>query len=150
MDNETAAGEKLAVEKRRKAQEEVKLNRQKALDAAPPDDDSDVLDTLLEKLRNGDAVGRRARRTRPGATTRPSAPLSLTLDSSLPTGDTVDLARDMLARLQSDGFQMPASPTVPVSQRRRRRRTENAGDIPGSPLVTEIQEIPEETETETQ
>ncbi|KAF8061453.1 hypothetical protein FPV67DRAFT_279876 [Lyophyllum atratum] len=146
-ENQTAADERLAVEKRKQVIEEQKQNREKALNDAMPDENSDVLDTLLEKLRNGDTVGRRARRTRPTADARPPAPLSLTLENSLPSGDTVDLARDMLARLQSDGFTAPISPTAPVTQRRRRRRTDtasNGGDNPGSPLMTEIHDIKEE------
>jgi cytokinesis protein len=149
----------LAVKKRKQALEENKINRENARAAALPDQDSDVLDTLLEKLRNGDTVGRRARRARPSAEPRSIVPLSLTLNESVPLGDnTADRARDMLARLQSngdvlaglqsDGFVVPPSPTVAASQRRRRRRTENtSGDMPGSPLAAEIYEIQEAEET---
>lgn len=160
IDNQTAAGEKLAIEKRKQALEENKISRENARNAALPDPDSDVLDTLLEKLRSGDTVGRRVRRTRPSAEPRSIAPLALTLDESVGLGNTtVDRARDMLARLQSngdvlaglqsDGFVIPPSPTVAASQRRRRRRTENhnSGEMPGSPLTTEIHEIQEEEET---
>jgi cytokinesis protein len=142
-DNQTAAEERLALTKRKQAAEESRANRQKVLDASTPSEDDDVLDTLLEKLRNGDTVGRRARRARPSADNRPAGPLTLNLNGSTPVGDTADIARDMLARLQSDGFEAftPASPTVAVAQRRRRRRAETAsGDIesPTSPLSSEI------------
>jgi cytokinesis protein len=97
-----------------------------------PNEDDDVLDTLLEKLRNGDTVSRRNRRNRSGNENRPSVPQSLNLDGETPAA--ADVARDMLARLQSDGFVTPASPTVPVAQRRRRRRDimSDSGEL-GSP-----------------
>lgn len=147
MDNQTAAEDKLAVEKRRQALEENKVNRQKAIEAAGANEDQDVLDAVLAKLRNGDPV-RKARRTRPNADPQPLVPLSLTLEGSSITGDAGDIARDMLARLQSDGFPLPVSSTVPAptSQRRRRLRIESAstGELPGSPLASEIQDIQEE------
>jgi len=146
MENQTAADEKVALEKRRQAQEESRANRQKALDSEPANEDSDVLDALLQKLRNGDTVTRRTRRTRP-STDSHAVPLSSTLEGTSIGSTTADIARDMLAQLQSQGFVTPALPTVAVSQRRRRRRTETAsGDNSGSPLVTEIHEIQEEEE----
>jgi cytokinesis protein len=148
MENQTAAGEKLAVEKRKQAQEEMRANRQKALDSEPVNEDSDVLDALLQKLRNGDTVSRRTRRKRPVADSR-AVRHSLTLEGSSGGDATASIARDMLAQLQSQGFVSPASPTVAASQRRRRRRTETtSSDHSGSPLVTEIQEMPEEEEME--
>lgn len=146
MENQTAADEKLALEKRKQAQEENRINRQKALDSEPANEDSDVLDALLQKLRNGDTVGRRTRRTRPSVDSR-VVPLSFALEGS-PAGDTTaDIARDMLAQLQSQGFVTSASSSmVAASQRRRRRRTETASENSGSPLVTEIHEIQEEME----
>lgn len=128
------AEERAAIEKRRAAAEENKANRQKAQDAAVPNENDDVLDTLLEKLRNGDTVNRRTRRNRSGADRRPSVPQSLNVEGETP--GTADVARDMLARLQSDGFVTPASPTVAVSQRRRRLRDMASGDFgsPTSPL----------------
>ncbi|KAJ7632366.1 hypothetical protein FB45DRAFT_912263 [Roridomyces roridus] len=132
-DNQTLADERLAVEKRRQAADEMKANRQKALDESVPDENGDVLDTLLEKLRNGDTVNRRTRRNRAGNDPRPQVPPSLNLEGEMPA--TADLARDMLKRLQSDGFVPPSSPTVGVAERRRRRRdlTSDLGD-PVSPL----------------
>jgi cytokinesis protein len=147
MENQTAADEKLALEKRKQAQEESRVNRQKALDTEPTDEDSDVLDALLQKLRNGDTVSRRTRRRTRLNGDGHAVPLSVTLDKSPAGGATADIARDMLAQLQSQGFVTPASPTVAASQRRRRRRTETASsDNSGSPLVAEIHEIQEETE----
>jgi len=145
-ENQSAAEEKLALEKRKQAQEEIRANRQRALDSEPVNEDSDVLDALLQKLRNGDTVNRRTRRKRPAADSR-AVPQSLTPEGSSAGDTTASIARDMLAQLQSQGFVSPASSTVAVSQRRRRRRTETASsDHSGSPLVTEIQEIQEEEE----
>lgn len=111
---------------------------------------SDALDSLLEKLRNGDPISRRAARRLPAANAQPSAQLSLALEKTLPSGDeTVDAARDLLAQLQSNGFKPPISLTVSSTPRRRRRRTEtasNGGEMPGSPLATEIHDIREESE----
>lgn len=94
-----------------------------------PNEDDDVLDTLLEKLRNGDTVTRRNRRNRSGNEQR-AVPQSLNLDGETPAA-TADVARDMLAALKSDGFVTPASPTVAVAQRRRRRRDmmSDSGDL---------------------
>lgn len=131
------------MEKRRQAAEEAKLNRQKAKDAAASEDadNTAVLDTLLDKLRNGDNIGRKARRARPSTSSRPAAPLDLVAASMLAPGtgnDTVDLARDMLARLKSDGFDaLPAtSPTAPTAPRRSRRRVRGISeDLEGSPFL---------------
>jgi cytokinesis protein len=88
-------------------------------------EDTSVLDSLLEKLRNGDTVGRRARRPRPSAENSNS---NVSVDISLPRPaiDTADVARDMLARLQSNGFTAATVPTSPTNTsfapRRRRRR----------------------------
>ena len=132
MDNQTLAEEKLAMDKRKQAAETAKANREKAKEAAAAEEaeNSSVLDTLLEKLRNGDNVGRKARRARPSASARPSAPLNLTPDGLLASGnDTVDLARDMLARLKSDGFDtlIPSSPTAKSMPNRRSRRRAPSG-----------------------
>lgn len=113
-------------------------------------EDADVLDSLLEKLRNGDAIGtRKARRGKPAAiSTEPPAPLNLNLDAE----GTADIARDMLAQLQSNGFVMPASPTVPVpsvpSTRRRRPRADPTSLLSASTeLVNEgkSEEVPDGT-----
>jgi cytokinesis protein len=120
------------MQKRKQAMEESKITRQKAqeasVDEVPGQEDEDraALDTLLEKLRNGDTVGRRAGRARRGAENRPAVPSSLNTDGILApdVNDTADIARDMLARLQSDGFQTftsTLSSTGPKRQTRRRR-----------------------------
>ncbi|KAJ7752130.1 hypothetical protein B0H16DRAFT_816985 [Mycena metata] len=129
-ENQTLAEERAALEKRRAAADEVRAKRDKLMDETPPNEDDDVLDTLLEKLRNGDTVNRRTRKNRFGSDKRPSVPQSLNSDGETPAA--ADVARDMLARLQSDGFVTPASPTVPVAQRRRRRR--DLGSDTGDPM----------------
>ena len=131
----------MAAEKRKQAQEEAKANRERArAEAAVQDgEDTSILDNLLEKLRNGDNVGRK-RRDRHRGERRPAAPLNLSTDTLLSaagTGnDTADLARDMLARLKSDGFEAlsPSSPTGTTSSsssRRSRRRVASSTPFKG-------------------
>jgi len=98
------------------------------------DEDTSVLDTLLEKLRNGDTVGRRAGRRR--AAEKFSAVSSNLNADGTPApdaNDTADIARDMLARLQSDGFQAftPTSPTTGPRRQTRRRRNGNGLSMSG-------------------
>jgi cytokinesis protein len=107
-----------------------------------------ALDNLLEKLRNGDNVGRRARRARPSviSTREPTLPSP---DNDMPPasalgGTTADIARGMLEQLKTNGFVSdtfaPLSPTIPSAPRRRRLRTGNLAGIAaeleaaGSPL----------------
>lgn len=91
------------------------------------------MDTLLQKLRNGDSVGRRSRRNR--AKTEVSIPSTPTFTSSNDAGGELDsdtpvvatAALDMLAKLKSDGFEAFA-PSTPIDgpklPRRRRPRKE--------------------------
>ena len=133
MDNQTLAEQKASAEKRRRAAEELRVARQKAQEEASESEDTSVLDNLLEKLRSGQKVGRRARRTRPSAT---SSALTVETPPSVDTEDPAGLARDMLARLQSDGF-ATLTPTSPKSNpysasRRNRRRPAGLGITPES------------------
>ena len=102
--------------------------------AGSEDGDTSVLDNLLEKLRNGDTVGRRARRARPSAENRPAMPTILNTDGNPGSGvdDTADIARDMLARLQSDGFPAFEANSTPTPRRQtRRKRTGNNISVSG-------------------
>lgn len=119
MDNQTFAELKASAEKRRIAAEELRAAKQKAQEEASESEDTSVLDNLLEKLRSGENVGRRARRTRPSAATS-----ALTVDTapSLDKEDPAGVARDMLARLQSDGFATLTPTSNPYSASRRNRR----------------------------
>lgn len=121
MDNQTIAEQKASAEKRRIAAEELRATRQKAQEEAPANEDTSVLDNLLEKLRSGENVGRRARRARPNVATS-----TLAVDTAplIDKEDPACLARDMLARLQSDGFAAlaPPSKSNPYSASRRNRR----------------------------
>jgi len=125
--------------------EATKANRQKELETSAPDEDDNALDRLIENLRNGETITRKSRRRRTGGEKNSTRTASLTLDLSTPGNDTTVIARDMLARLQSDGFVAPPSPTMSTHQRRRRRRTEralnNEKEIPNSPLASEILDI---------
>ena len=151
MENRTAAEEKVALEKRKQAAEEAKANRKKAAEVSQTQEaeETAALDNLLEKLRNGDNVGRRARRTRPSAisTREPTLPPP---DNDTPPvstlgGTTADIARGMLEQLKTNGFVSdtfsPLSPTMPSAPRRRRLRTGNLAaalaaelEAAGSPL----------------
>ncbi len=134
-DNQAIAEERTAMEKRKQAAEEAKATRQKAKQEAATQStaDTEALDSLLEKLRAGDGVGRKARRPRPSAGNKQPAPLTLDTQGLSDTGgssDPANLARDMLARLKSDGFEAltPSSPTAGPStraSRRSRRRGES-------------------------
>jgi cytokinesis protein len=97
-------------------------------------DETAALDNLLEKLRNGDNVGRRARRTRPSAASVSTRELPLLQlpdkDKDLPPisalgGTTADIARGMLEQLKTNGFVSetftPLSPATPAPRRRRLR-----------------------------
>ena len=94
-----------------------------------------ILDTLLEKLRNGDSVGRKSRKNR--RTNAKGGASAQTPDAStdnastfdelppLPEGGdkTVDLARDMLAALKSDGFETFSNSSSTPRPARSSRRT---------------------------
>ena len=145
------AEEKLALERRRQAHEESRLNHHKEREATA-DEDGGALEKLLINLRNGDTISRKARRRRPAPESQLLTPLPSNIDGSTPSNDTSNIARDMLARLQSDGF-AAIPPTVTTQHRRRRRRTERMFDseeTPGSPLAMEIQEYNEDSVSETQ
>jgi len=136
MDNQTLAEQKASAEKRRIAAEEMRAARQKAQEEASESEDTSVLDNLLEKLRSGENVGRRARRARPSA---PGSALTVDTTTTPPFDkeDPADVARNMLARLQSDGFTTltPTSPKVnPYSASRRNRRRPGGLEVtPESP-----------------
>lgn len=123
--------------------EESKITRQKAQEASAAsgqDEDTSVLDNLLEKLRNGDTVGRRARRARPSTENRPVVSSSLNTDGIMASGpnDTADIARDMLARLQSDGFQaFTPTPAIESTARRQTRRRRAGNNL----SITDISEL---------
>ena len=148
MENQAATEERNAYEKRKKAAEEARNQRTLRTEANDANDNA-VLDTLLQKLRNGDSVGRRSRRTR--AKTGPNVPSTLTLlqfngsagDEDSDTPIVATAALDMLARLKSDGFDalVPSTPVESSKPSRRRRPRKE----PEDPLLsTEL--IPSEDE----
>ena len=110
-----------------------------------------ALDNLLEKLRNGDNIGRRARRARPSAVSTKELSLPPPKDKEPPP--IGDKARGMLEQLKTNGFVsdsfMPVSPTAVSAPRRRRLwagtmaaalaaelEAAGAGDLLGSPGST--------------
>lgn len=136
MDNRTAAEERSAAEKRKHAAEELRATRDKAAEMTP--ETADALDSLLEKLRNGETIRRGHQRSRPNPTPAAVVPLNM---------DNPNFALDLLASMQSGGFELPvpSSPTFAASQRRRRNRRqistfseESSGTAPTSPLAAEV------------
>jgi cytokinesis protein len=116
------------VEKRRQQHEDLVASRTKAANSPTTESqEASVLDDLLDKLRSGDTVaGRRTRRQRPGAPSRTPGPLTLPTGGE---GDAADIAKDMLARLKSDGFDAalaPLSPGPTTGKRRSRPRRGSA------------------------
>ena len=138
-DNRSLQEEKEAADKRRKAAEEAKVNRSmRSAETEKTGEDNAVLDNLLEKLRKGDSVGRKSRKNRRANGKSSVAAQTKEVDAEastvsalppLPEGadKTVDLARDMLAALKSDGFETFSStsstPRPARSARRARQRT---------------------------
>ncbi|KAF8498252.1 hypothetical protein F5888DRAFT_1889356, partial [Russula emetica] len=117
-------------------------NRKKAAEEALAQEaeETAALDNLLEKLRNGDNVGRRLRRARPSAVSMSMRELPLLQlpdkNKDLPPvsalgATTADIARGMLEQLKTNSFVsetfMPLSPTTPSAPRRRRLRTGKPG-----------------------
>lgn len=120
-------------------------------------ENEDVLDSLLEKLRRGDAIGRQTRRTR----RRPPVLPSFDVDGMTTEGvgeETAKLARGMLAQLQSDGFFVPTVPSSPTtskagSGRHRRRRGEGMSSGTDKEMLEtivseEIMEVEEDGEAD--
>ena len=135
MDNQTLAEQKASAAKRRAAAEELKAARQKAQEEASESEDTSVLDNLLEKLRSGENVRRRARRSRPNAA---ASTLTVETAPSFDKEDPASAARDLLARLQSDGFTTLTPPASAKSNpysasRRNRRRPAGLEATPESP-----------------
>lgn len=133
MENQTAAEEKAAVEKRKQAMAETRQLRQNAKDTSIREEEESVLDNLLEKLRNGDTVTRRARRARLKPDARPLV---------LPIDTTADVARDMLAALKADGFGT-SSPTIPSAPRRRTRRRTDLGGVDSQSALSPAVSLPD-------
>lgn len=115
------------------------------------------MDTLLNKLRAGDSVGRKTRRNRlAGKGSKSDLPSANRLVPQLTgpgAGEAADIAKDMLAALKMDGFNTSAPPSPnptassTTSRRARLRGSLRASasadnsaslpDIPHSPLPTE-------------
>lgn len=131
FENQSAAEERAAADRRRQQAEEVKAAKAKA--EMTLEEDSTMLDSLLEKLREGESVKGRARK-RPAkdrAMRPPPTPLAMLHErNGEGGGDAGDLARGMLAALKSDGFGFGATDTIvpipmPMSPTRRRPRIRN-------------------------
>lgn len=149
-ENRAAQQEREALERRRKAAEEAKASRPFRITEGDVSNTGDnaVLDNLLEKLRNGDSVGRKSRRNRRTKDKQLGQGESITngkVGDAPELGEpnngdkTVDLARDMLAALKSDGFEAFApgtstSSTSRSSRRPRQRRATEFGQAEEAPV----------------
>ncbi len=106
----------------------MRANREKAIEMSS--EKADALDSLLEKLRNGETIRKGHNKARPSA----PAPIGANIDNP-------DFALNLLASMQSGGFELPtpSSPTFAASRRRRNRRNLSfSEDVPTSPLSAEI------------
>lgn len=131
------------------------MQRLKAQENSTTDEESNVvLDNLLQMLRNGESI-RKGKKQNRQYKPRPSAPVILNTEGGDQTGDTANVARDMLIQLQSHGL-TPTSPLPSTSsQRRERRRRERPSlhperEIPPSPLSVEILDTNEDSASEAQ
>jgi len=137
--------------------EENRVQRLKAQENSTTDEESNtVLDNILQMLKNGEPIRKGKKQNRQGKP-RPSMPVIINTEGGDQTGDTGDIARDMLINLQSHGFVIPPSPLPPStpSQRRERRRRERPSlhperEIPPSPLSVEILDTNEDSTSEAQ
>jgi cytokinesis protein len=132
------------MEKRKRAMAESRMHRQNAQEHPDPqEEDNAVLDNLLERLRNGDTMGRKARRTRP---TRPEGRPVVPLIATNGTDDTANVAQDMLAALKANGFgpglALPSSPTSTAPRRKTRRRTQGLVSEAHSEVASPVAGLP--------
>jgi len=126
VEEEKAAGE-------RRKQQQVEMKAAKAQADAEKTQETAMLDSILEKLRNGESVKGRNKRSKPSIGARPTpAPL-------IAMPDFPD-ARGMLEALQSGGFQPSQVPTSPTKGDRsiRRARLRNAVSIPEEGISPEF------------
>lgn len=136
----------------------MQANRVKAKENLSESQTQDVLvlDALLDKLINGDkAAGIRTRRKKNAAPTRVVVPIG-------GESDAADIAKDLLAQLNPEGFEMklPLSPTYAKRRLRQRRPSSSAGgespqpDDPGlsspvfSPSMTPLELEPSKEKDE--
>ncbi|EUC58661.1 RhoA GTPase effector DIA/diaphanous protein, putative [Rhizoctonia solani AG-3 Rhs1AP] len=132
-DNRAAAEKKIVEEKRRQYAEESRLARQKAREEEVVRDPQDaaILDTLLERLRNGDTIPRKSSSIRPIIHRLPGSLITMGTiaasdngsnkvevhtgamepdNATTPADAVADKAREMLAELQQAGFGVPSRP----------------------------------------
>ncbi|TIB07010.1 hypothetical protein E3P89_04075 [Wallemia ichthyophaga] len=112
-ENQTYAEEKASIEKRRQAKE-ARVKERAAIQAAYTDPEGEsIMDTLLDKLKQGDTAPRR--RARKG-NRRSSVPHASQSQSDLSgPGNEAAMAADMLASLQNNGFLAPLTKTIEES-----------------------------------
>ncbi|EJU05761.1 hypothetical protein DACRYDRAFT_62419 [Dacryopinax primogenitus] len=115
-ENQATEADRAALERRKLAVQQARQARQQANEAIEDESaDTTVLDSLLEKLRNGDTISRKSRRRQQSDQKQYDPPLSPTFEGAS-DGDAVELASNMLAQLKQDGF----TPSTPISARPER------------------------------
>lgn len=132
------AEERAALEKRRQQHEQLVASRSKPADSSTVESQEASLDDLLDKLRSGDTVaGRRTRRQRPGAPSRTPGPIVLPTGGE---GDAADIAKDMLARLKTDGFDATLAPLSPGPGPKRRTRPRRGSAAGAEQTIEPVQD----------
>jgi hypothetical protein len=107
------------------------------------------MDTILNRLKAGDSIGRKARRNRLAGSSGsrsnipPVPQLTPQLTGSVGSGEAADIAKDMLAALRQGGFTPiePPSPRPPQTRRTRIRgslRTNASGNNSDQPPATPL------------
>lgn len=132
-ENVSAAEEKAAADKRRQYVDELRATRAQNASNMPEGHAREDMDTLLDKLRAGDSVGKKNRRNR-GAAGRQSISIAPRIAPQVTggSGEAADIAKDMLAALKKDGLTSPsATPNVPSSQVTKPRRSRLRGSLRG-------------------
>jgi hypothetical protein len=114
-ENQTAAEEKAANEKRIQLQQDLRAARSQTTEPTEDPKARQDMDSLLENLRNGVTVGRKSRRNRNdgarksvsslGGAPADFAPL---IPQSTGEAAAADKAKDMLAALKKEGFGVPS------------------------------------------
>lgn len=141
VENQSVEDEKIKADKRRQAQEDRRVQLQTNETA---EENSEVIDKLLIKLKNGEPMTARKRRAK---VSDAQSTYSLKLKTSAPA----DMARDMLAQLQSNGFDTPnalSTPSNSAAALKAKKLAERAASmsasvaplLQGPELMTEVEE----------
>lgn len=133
-ENISAAEEKAAADRRRQYADELRATRAQNTNNPPEGRAREDMDTLLDKLRAGDAVGKKNRRNR-SAGRQQSISGALRIAPQVTgggSGEAAEIAKDMLAALKKDGSNATPPGTasnVSSSQVTKPRRSRLRGSL---------------------